>query len=371
VNELFADAVIEEAGEETTIVFIQDYHFAMLPRILKRKGKGNLIVAHFWHIPWPNRGVFRAFPWGEQLLDGLLGNDLLGFHIRLHCQNFRDTVDRSIEACVNPDLSKITRGGADTLVRPFPISIDFAADEAYAQSPEAEEAMARWRDRLLLNGRKLGVGIERLDYTKGIPSRLEAIDYFLTNHPEWRDRVLFVQIAAPSRSALPVYRMEEEAVDALTAEINRKWTGPSGPPLLLLKEHHGQADMTALHRLCDVLMVNSLHDGMNLVAKEFAASRADERGVLMLSTFTGASRELEEAVDFNPFAIHEIADALYKSLEMDETEQRRRMRRMREYLRFNNIYRWAGKILSTLLRFDIPELDNDGNENETDNASLD
>lgn len=366
-NEIFADAVIDEAGDEAAIVFIQDYHFALLPRILKQRGKGNLVIAHFWHIPWPNKEVFRTFPWGGELLDGLLGNDLLGFHIRLHCQNFRDTVDRSIEAWVNPDLSKITRHGSDTLIRPFPISIDYAGHEEAAQSPAVEAAMTRWKNRLQLGGRKLGVGIERLDYTKGIPSRLHAIDYFLTNHPEWRDRVMFVQIAAPSRSSLPGYQMEETAVDDLVAGINAKWSGPAGPAVLLLKKHHGPVDMMALHRLCDVFMVNSLHDGMNLVAKEFAASRTDEQGVLLLSRFTGAWRELDEAVSFNPYAIHEISEALLQALEMDPAEQARRMSRMREHIRFNNVYRWAGKILSMLLKFDIPEFYTDGN----DSSSLD
>ncbi len=361
-NEIFAEAVLEEAGDEPALIFIQDYHFALLPRILKQRGKGNLVIAHFWHIPWPNKEVFRAFPWGEELLDGLLGNDLLGFHIRLHCQNFRDTVDRSIEAWVNPDLSKITRGGSDTLIRPFPISIDFAGHEAASQTPAVSAAMERWVARLDLRGRKLGLGIERLDYTKGIPSRLEAIDYFLTHHPEWRGRVLFVQIAAPSRSSLMSYQREEAAIDALAEQVNAKWGGPQGPALILLKQHHGPVDMMALHRLCDVFMVNALHDGMNLVAKEFAASRTDECGVLLLSRFTGAWRELDEAVAFNPFAIREISEALRTGLEMDEAEQRRRMSRMREHIRFNNVYRWAGKILSILLKFDIPEFYTDGNE---------
>jgi trehalose 6-phosphate synthase len=364
-NEIFADAVIEEAGTEPTIVFIQDYHFALLPRILKQRGKGNLVIAQFWHVPWPNKEVFRAFPWGEELLDGMLGNDVLGFHIRLHCQNFRDTVDRVIEARVNPDLSLITRGGSDTLVRPFPISIDFAGHEAASQSPEVDRAMTLWAQRLNLRGRKLGVGIERLDYTKGIPSRLQAIDYFLTHHPEWRGRVVFVQIAAPSRSSLVSYQMEEAEVDALAAGINARWSTPEGPVLFLFKQHHGPVDMMALHRLCAVFMVNALHDGMNLVAKEFAASRADERGVLLLSRFTGAWRELNEAVSFNPFAVHEIGEALLTALDMDEAEQGRRMSRMREHIRFNNVYRWAGKILSILLKFDIPEFQSDGLESSS------
>ena len=354
VNQLFADAVLQEAGSDPTFVFIQDYHFCLLPRLLKR-ANSKLIIAHFWHIPWPNREVFRVFPWKEELLDGLLGNDVLGFHIRYHCQNFLDTVDRTIEARVDTDRYQITCQGMTTLVRDFPISIDFAEHSALAQSPEVEAAMARWRRRLGKGVQYLGVGIERLDYTKGIPHRLRAVSYLMETQPELRRKFVFLQLAAPSRSHIPEYQRIEDEVDHLVEKINFQWKDGHWQPIIYLKEHHGPADMMALHRLARFCVVSSLHDGMNLVAKEFIASRADNDGVLVLSQFTGSARELTDALQVNPFAVHELADAMFKACTMPKEERTRRMQRMREHLQRYNVYRWGGKILSELLRFDFPE----------------
>ena len=222
VNRLFADAVLQEAGDQPTFVFIQDYHFCLLPRMLKQ-ANSSLIVAQFWHIPWPNREVFRTFPWKEELLDGLLGNDLLGFHIRYHCQNFLETIDRTIEAKVDTDRSVVTRSGQTTSVGEFPIGIDFAEHVDLSQAPEVDEAMTKWRQRLGDSAEFLGVGIERLDYTKGIPQRLRAVDYLMEQHPELRQRFVFLQIAAPSRSHIPEYQKIEDEVDAVVSEVNSRW----------------------------------------------------------------------------------------------------------------------------------------------------
>jgi trehalose 6-phosphate synthase len=354
VNQLYADAVLQEAGDEPTFVFIQDYHFCLLPRMLKQ-ANSNLIVAQFWHIPWPNPEIFRAFPWKEELLDGLLGNDLLGFHIRYYCQNFLDTVDRTIEARVDTDRSQITRGGLTTTIREFPISIDFAEHAALAQTPVVDAAMVRWKNRLGRKAKLLGVGIERLDYTKGIPQRLRAVNYLLEQHPELRQRFVFLQIAAPSRSFIPEYQKIEDEVEKLVKEINLRWGNQGWQPVVFLKKHHHLVDMMAIHRLAHFCVVSSLHDGMNLVAKEFFASRADNDGVLILSQFTGSARELTEAIQVNPFAIHELGDAMYQALVMPPEERTRRMQRMREHVELHNVYRWGGKVLSELLKFDFPE----------------
>jgi trehalose 6-phosphate synthase len=354
VNRIYADAVLQEAGDRPTFVFIQDYHFCLLPRMLK-DANANLIVAMFWHIPWPNREVFRVFPWAEELLDGMLCNDLLGFHIRYHCQNFLDTVDRMVEARVDTDRFEITRHGKPTLIRPFPISIDYAEHAANAQSAEVVAAMQRWKKRLGRGTELLGVGIERLDYTKGIPQRLRAVDELLTAHPELRRRFVFVQLAAPSRSHIPSYQRIEDEVENLVEEINFKWKERGWQPVLFLKEHTGPTDMMALHRLARFCVVSSLHDGMNLVAKEFIASRTDDDGVLILSEFTGSARELTDALQVNPFAVHEIAAAMHQALTMPDEDRTRRMRKMREHLERNNVYRWGGKVLSELLKFDFPE----------------
>jgi trehalose 6-phosphate synthase len=355
VNELFAQAIIEEAAGEPTFVFIQDYHFALLPRLLKQRS-GNMIVAQFWHIPWPNHETFGTFPWKEELLDGLLGNDLLGFHIRYHCQNFLDTVDRVLEAKVDRERFEVTRNGKVTVVHPFPISIDFEAHCEQSASRAVERRMDRWRRDLgLRDEHLLGVGIERLDYTKGIPDRFRALDLLLEQHPEARERVVFVQVAVPSRSQIPAYKQTETEIETLTKQINQKWATETWKPIILITQHKSPAEMMALHRLANFCVVSSLHDGMNLVAKEFVASRIDEDGVLVLSEFTGAARELSDALLVNPFAVDALAAAMHTALIMPPDERHKRMLRMRAEVARNNVYRWAGKVLSALLKFDFPE----------------
>ena len=354
VNAMFADAVVQEVGDEPAIVFIQDYHFGMLPKYLKERNP-KLIVAQFWHIPWPNAETFRVFPWTEELLEGLLGNDLLGFHLRYHCQNFLTTVDRTIEARIDQETSEVVRGGKSTLVRPFPISIDFEAHQTLAASPAVDLAMERFRKQFQLAGKILGVGMERIDYSKGIPERILALDRFLEDNPAYRERLVFVQVGVPSRQLVPQYQAVDIEIDRLVEKLNWKWSSGRWRPLHYIKRHFEPVEMIALHRLAQFCVVSSLHDGMNLVAKEFVASRLDQEGVLLLSRFAGSSRELAEAVQFNPFAIDELAAAILQGVEMDSAEQKRRMQRMQQTVKENSVYRWAGKILSTLLKFDFPD----------------
>lgn len=354
VNARFAEAVLEEAGTVPTFVFIQDYHFALLPRML-RNSNPNLVIAQFWHIPWPNREVFSSFPWREEILDGLLGNDLLGFHLQHHCQNFLETVDSSLESRIDVAASEICRGGHCTSVCPFPIGIDYDAHTETAASDDVALHMLRWKQELSLEGKSLGIGIDRLDYTKGIPERLRFLDRFLEQNPAYRGKLVFAQIAVPTRSGLTAYRQVEREVDSLAAHINLRWGSASYQPVVLLKRHYPAPEMIALHRLAQFCVVASLHDGMNLVAKEFAASRIDEDGVLILSKFTGAARELKEALLINPFSIEEGADAYRAALQMHPGERRRRMTRMRESVAHNNVYRWAGKFISELAKLRSPQ----------------
>jgi len=320
VNEHFGEAVLQEAGEAPAFVFIQDYHFGLLPRLLKQDDRAKLIVAQFWHIPWPNPEMFQAFPWKEELLDGLLGNDLLGFHLRYHCQNFLDTVDRTLEAKIDYERFEITRGGKVTVVRPFPISIDFEEHEGVARSQAVDLEMDRWHQQLRLKDEAVGIGIDRIDYTKGIPERLRALDHFLEKYPEYRERVVFVQIGVPSRTHIPQYKLLEDEIDGVVEEINWKWSTDSWRPIVYYKQQYSPRQMMGLHRLAQFCIVSSLDDGMNLVAKEFVASRFDEDGVLILSRFTGAARELGSAVLVNPFAVDELAEAIRQALEMPEAE---------------------------------------------------
>ncbi len=367
-NQIFADAVLEEANGEPAFVFIQDYHFALLPRMLKERNP-RLIVAQFWHIPWPNREAFRAFPWKTELLDGLLGNDLLGFHLHYHCSNFLETVDRNLEALVSPEHRNIRRQGGTTLVRPFPISIDFAAHEVTTASSEVEAEVAWWRKTLRLQDSGvefIGVGIDRIDYTKGIPDRILGLDLFLEEHPEYRGKVQFVQIGVPSRVDIGEYQTLNSEIDRMVKYINKRWSTDSWTPVVFFRQYFNLPQLIGLHKLADFCVVTSLHDGMNLVAKEYVASRSDNGGVLILSRFTGSARELPDALLVNPFAIGEIAEAIATAVSMPVAEQRRRMQRMRSAVAGNNIYDWATKILSVLFRFDIPAEDLEDGDSDTD-----
>jgi alpha,alpha-trehalose-phosphate synthase [UDP-forming] len=346
VNQRFAAAVLEEAGNDPAVVFIQDYHFALLPRML-RKANPKLVIAQFWHIPWPNKEAFSTFPWQEEMLDGLLGNDVLGFHLPQHCQNFAEAA-KSIGTSTDRAGAEIARAGHSTSVRPFPIGIDFEAHALLAESQEVARHEERWRKKLSLKGKLLGIGIDRLDYTKGIPERLRFLDRLFETHREYRGKLVFLQVAVPSRCDLPAYRQIKEEVENLTAHINRRWRTTFWKPIVLLQKHYTLPEMMALHRLAHFCAVTSLHDGMNLVAKEFVASRADKDGVLVLSKFAGAGNELTDALQINPFSIEEGARAYAAALTMPREERRRRMHKMREIVQEKNIYQWALDIIAEL-----------------------
>jgi trehalose 6-phosphate synthase len=344
VNQKFADAVLDEVDGEPAVVFVQDYHFALLPRLLKN-ARPDLVVLQFWHIPWPNREVFRICPWQEEILDGLLGNDLLSFHIQYHCNNFLETVERALESRVDRESFAVTRGGKTTYVRPQPISID--PDLPAAAAPDdAEREERRLRKQLGVRDLPLLVGVDRVDYTKGIPERFRAVDRLLTLHPELKRRFCFIQVGAPSRVHIPAYRRLNDELDELVEEINWRHGNHTWRPIIFLNAHHTPDQIYPLYRMAAGCVVSSLHDGMNLVAKEFIAARHDLRGVLVLSRFTGAAQELTDALLINPFAVDEFAEALRLALAMPEEEQERRMRHMRQQVLDNNVYRWAGMLLS-------------------------
>ncbi|OGP74837.1 MAG: trehalose-6-phosphate synthase [Deltaproteobacteria bacterium RBG_13_58_19] len=347
VNRKFADAVLSQVGQKRTIVFIQDYHFALLPRMLKEADPG-LAVCQFWHIPWPNYEAFRICPWANEILEGLLGNDLLGFHLQYHCNNFFDTVERSLEARTDYEKFAVIRHGNETWVRPFPISIDFARFSSLAASSLTQARMAELRHQFKVEGIKVGLGVDRLDYTKGIPERLQALDLFFTKYPQYQGRFTFIQLGPQSRLRISQYKDLNARVDALEEEINSKYGWGRWKPLVLFKTHLSQEEIVPFYRLADVMVVSSLHDGLNLVAKEYVASRVDGDGALLLSPFTGAARELTWAYTINPYNPEEIADAIYKALEDPLSEKAANMEAMRAWVREHNIYNWAAQFLQTL-----------------------
>jgi trehalose 6-phosphate synthase len=355
-NAIFAEAVLDEAAGGPAVVLVQDYHLALLPRMLKEQNP-NLTVAQFWHIPWPNRETFRAFPWKDELLDGLLGNDLLGFHLRVHCANFLETIERELQSRVDLESSAVERNSHTTLVHAFPISIDFEEHAAKAGSTEVTAAVENWRKQLGRQPELLGIGIDRIDYTKGIPERLSALDRLFEEHPEYIGRLVFVQVGVPSRSGITAYDELNRALWQKVEQINKRWGRGSWRPVVFVDRHQDQTSLMALHQMADFCLVSSLHDGMNLVAKEFVASRIDGDGVLILSAFTGAARELMDALIVNPFSADDMAEAMHTALNMPAPERRRRMNRMRGAVAANNVYRWAGKILLQLCGLDSAAAD--------------
>lgn len=349
VNKKFAKTVVEEAKTDNPVILVQDYHLALLPKLIK-KDLPNATVITFWHIPWPNPEAFGICPWRDEILDGLLGSDILGFHTRFHCNNFIDTVDRFIESRIDRETSTISYGGHLTAVNHYPISIEWPARWLTTQE---SIRTCRQQIRTLNNfpqNLKIGIGVDRLDYTKGILERFMAIDRFLELHPEWIGRFTFVQIAAPSRSSIEQYQQFESQVRDLARTINSKYSKEGYEPICLKIVHHEPDQVYKYFRASEICFVSSLHDGMNLVAKEYVSARDDERGVLILSQFTGAARELPQAIIVNPYNIDQCAAALKIGLEMSEQEQRDRMRSMRGLIQEFNVYRWAGKMLMDAAR---------------------
>jgi alpha,alpha-trehalose-phosphate synthase [UDP-forming] len=352
VNALFADQILSEANGRKAFVFVQDYHLALLPRMLKEKNP-DLIVAQFWHIPWPNPEAFRICPWQEEILKGMLGNDLLGFHIRYHCNNFLDTVDRSIECRIDKEREEITRQGKKTAVRSFPISVDFEELEKDVRTEAVTREMNRLKEQLGIRDKIIGIGLDRIDYTKGIPDRLRAIDRFFSKYPQYLEKVVFLQAGVASRTEVGAYQHLNEEIDEMVTEINFMHSTDNWKPIIYSLENKSPTTLLAMRRMADFCIVSSLHDGMNLVAKEFVACRFDEDGVLILSPFTGASRELSDALLVNPYATDHFAEAIKTAVEMQPEERRKRMRRMRETVKENNIYKWAADIINELVKIEF------------------
>ncbi len=360
VNEKFARAVLQEIGDaEEPFVLIQDYHFALLPRLIKNACPGAR-VAIFWHIPWPNPEAFGICPWEEELLDGLLGADLVSFHIQAHCNNFLETVDHAIETRIEWDRFVVNRNNHFTAVRPHPISVAFpdAADGPGSLLP-AGKSRADILKELGPETIFLGVGVDRVDYTKGIVERFRGIERFLDRYPQYRERFTFVQLGAPSRTNIKRYHDFNVEVEVEAQRVNALFQTSEWKPIVLRNRHHSHQEIAPYYKAADLCLVTSLHDGMNLVAKEFVASRDDEDGVLVLSQFTGASRELHDALLVNPYDTEQLAEAIQRALEMPPEERRARMTRMRHTVKEHNVYRWAAELIADLseIRLQTPELE--------------
>jgi trehalose 6-phosphate synthase len=358
VNRRFAEAVLEEMGDfENPALLVQDYHFALLPRLVKEK-RPDARVAIFWHIPWPNPQAFGICPWQREILNGLLGADLIGFHTQAHCNFFLETVDQTLESRIDWERFAVNRLGHFTLVRPFPISV--SVPETPSEPPSKAGSLYVERGSLFkeigVQATFMGIGVDRVDYTKGIIERFRGIERFMEKYPAYQGQFTFVQIGAPSRTHIKCYHDLFAEVGSEAERINWRFQAGEWKPIIFLSRHHSHKEIEPYYKSADLCMVTSLHDGMNLVAKEFVAARDDEQGALILSRFTGACRELRDALVVNPYDTEQLAEAIRFALEMDPEERRARMQRMRRIVKEHNVYRWAGNLITELseIRLDRP-----------------
>jgi trehalose 6-phosphate synthase len=349
VNKKFAQNIDKEIKGKKAIVFVQDYHLTLVSKYLKEINP-EAITLLFWHIPWPTYDVFRILPQKAELLKGMLSYDLLGFHINYFCNNFFDAVANEIEAKVNTENRLVVHKGHTSLVRDYPISVDFEGINKISQEKEVEDLAKTFKEELGLAGYKVIIGLDRIDYTKGIIERIRAIDKLLDNHPELKEKIIFVQMGEISRIHILQYKQLNERVNALVEEVNFKHSRHHWKPILFLRRHLNFKEVLAFYKIADLCIVSSLHDGMNLVAKEFISSKTDEKGALVLSKFTGASRELKDAWLMNPYSTEEASDVIFKALSMSESEKKKRMKKLRQVVQRNDIWKWIGRIIS-----DIPQ----------------
>jgi trehalose 6-phosphate synthase len=349
VNAMYARAVLEEIkNEEDPFILVQDYHFALLPKLIKEQ-RPDAKVAIFWHIPWPNPESFGICPWQKELLSGMLGADLIGFHTQYHCNNFLETVNKTLESRVIWENFSVKIGNQFTLVKPFPISIAFTLkDYDYNNDNEPKQDPSEILKQYGINAQYMGIGVDRIDYTKGLIEKFLAIERFLEKNPFYQGQFTFVQIGAPSRSLLKTYADTISAVEHEANRINWKFKSKNWQPILFLKKHHSHEEITPFYKSANICMVTSLHDGMNLVAKEFIAARNRNDGVLILSQFAGASQELLGAMIINPYDIEQTADAIKGALEMPKEQQMHKMKQMRRVIMGHNVYSWAAGILRTM-----------------------
>jgi len=347
VNQKFADSLLSELPSSQPFIFVQDYHFTLLPKMIKDK-RPDAKIALFWHIPWPTPEAFMICPYQNEILEGMLGCDLIGFHVQNHCNNFLDTANRLLESRVDTEKFSVVRSGKETFVRSFPISISMpSSGSAFKVDPLRQ--MEKLKEELELEHEIVAVGVDRIDYTKGIVERFLAIDKFLDKYPEYKKKFVFIQLAAPSRTHIKRYHDLIGEIDELVDKINWKHVEGNWKPIIYLKKHFSQNDIQPYYRIADICIVSSLHDGMNLVAKEYVAEKEDLSGALILSQFTGASRELTDAILINPYSIEDFADSIRLAIQMPLEEKRRRMENMRKVIAENNIYRWAANIINELV----------------------
>lgn len=353
-NALYAEAVRQETkGIDKAFIWFHDYHLGLAPKMVRNGApkKQKLVLAHFWHIPWPTWDTFTLLPWAKEILDGMLANDLIGFHLPIYCVNFLASVEKVMG--IKPDYSilNVKYKGRTIHVRPFPISVDFDTIDELARKPGVKREMKRVRAPQYIPYKYIGVGVDRIDYTKGILERFRAIDRFLEKYPEYQNNFVFVEAGAPSRTRIPAYMELNEEISKAVDKINWKYMRGYWKPIIYIEGKLGLDRIFALYRTADMCIVSPIQDGMNLVAKEFISANVDCTGALVLSKFAGATEELEDAVIVNPYDVNGFADAIRDTLDMSPKEKRRRMKSLRDNVKRNNVFKWLSDFICEAAKF--------------------
>ncbi len=344
VNRKFAENVLAELRKDD-IVWIHDYHLALLPQYIRNE-MPNVRMGIFWHIPFPAADIFNMLPWSSEVVRGMLHADLVGFHTNRYVNNFIETIEGESGITINRRSNSCTFDGIESKVRNFPISIDYGLIQHIARQPKTIERAARIQDTI--QGKHLILGVDRLDYSKGILERLKAIDLFYEKYPEFRGKVTFMQIAVPSRTKIVQYHTMKREIEEAVGRINGKFGQIDWMPIYYFYKGFPFEELMAYYRAADIALLTPLRDGMNLVAKEYVSAQVDENGVLILSKFAGASEELKNALIINPYNLHEVADTLAFAMRMNEFERKEQLKWMRRHIEQYDIYWWVRKFLSSL-----------------------
>lgn len=351
LNRRFADTVLDELGKRPAPVWVHDYHLGLLPALIKRQSPDTTICL-FWHVPWPGPDVFRILPERRELLEGLLAADCLTFQTASYATAFADCVKEFLDASVDPSKTVVLHRGHKTKLTARAISVHFSLLSDLAKTVEVEDVMARARRRLgVLRGVRIGLGVDRLDYTKGLMKRLWALEDFFDRYPEYRGTFTFLQVAIPTRNNVEAYRQYRDLIRQTVTEINERFEAPpegknkGWKPIEYIEGRVTPQTLVAYYRMADLTLVSSVYDGMNLVAKEYVASQVDETGVLVVSHLAGAAEELMGALVVNPYDQERMADSIRRALEMPESERRERMQLMRLRLSTHDIFHWAESCL--------------------------
>ncbi|HET9440784.1 MAG TPA: trehalose-6-phosphate synthase [Longimicrobiales bacterium] len=337
VNRRFAEAAAQDIGEQPAAVWFQDYHLARAPMTMRDRAR-NATLAQFWHIPFPSPEIFRIATRAPLILEGLLANDLLGFHLPSYVANFLRSVHQELGLPIDFERRCVQLPTHTCWVRALPISIDIDEYRRAATVPDAQPRMRRLRERFAPNQEVLGIGVDRMDYSKGLEEKLKALDFLWDRYPEWRENFTFVQVAVPSRTDIEAYDQLSDKVERMAWSINERYRTEQWTPVHLLKESLPAERLALLYRTADICVISSLQDGMNLVAKEFVTSQVDKHGVLMLSKFAGAVEEMVGCVEINPYDPEDLADHLHETLRMPPMERITRMTQLQNSMR--SIYDW-------------------------------